>query len=65
MKILLTCPECDYQASSWSEKELMNKIIMWNHVKKAHARTAERIMRSYQTMPNNLYGVQRVVTAAF
>ncbi|HEY5383586.1 MAG TPA: hypothetical protein VIJ88_03470 [Candidatus Paceibacterota bacterium] len=58
MKIVLMCPECDYQESSSSERELMNKIIMWNHAKKAHSRTAERIMRIYKTVPNNLYGVR-------
>ncbi len=60
MKILLMCPECDYQEESSSGKELMNKIIMWNHVKVAHPHMAERIMRMYQTVPSNLYGVQQV-----
>ena len=55
MKILLRCTECDYQEQSGSDKEMMHKIIMWNHVKKAHTTMAERIMRMYQTVPNDLY----------
>lgn len=49
------CVECGYEESGSLDGQLMNKIIMWNHVKKAHPRTADRIMRSYQTLPNNLY----------
>jgi hypothetical protein len=63
MKIILMCPECDYQEVSSSGKQLMNKIIMWNHVKKAHAHSAERIMRLYQTMPDNLYDVRPAIVA--
>jgi hypothetical protein len=35
---------------------------MWNHVKHTHPRTAERIMRMYKIVPNNLYGT---ITGAF
>ena len=61
MKVLLSCIVCDHTEWGNSEKELLNKIIMWNHVKKAHASTAERIMNAYQTLPNNLYGKHAVV----
>ena len=63
MNILLMCAECHYQEPSVSEKELMNKIIMWNHVKKAHPGMAERIMRIYTTVPSDLYGVRSVAEA--
>ncbi len=58
MNIVLMCSECAYQERSAAEKELMNKIIMWNHVKKSHPKTAERIMRMYHSVPNNLLGVR-------
>ena len=60
MKVLLTCIVCDHEEWGNSDKELLNKIIMWNHVKKAHASTAERIMRTYQTLPGGLYGSRAV-----
>ncbi|MDO8518469.1 MAG: hypothetical protein Q7S26_04245 [bacterium] len=58
MKVLLMCPECEYRAGSLSEKGLLNKIIMWNHVKRAHPAAAERIMRMYKTMPADLWGAR-------
>lgn len=57
MKVTLICSECGHQEGSSSEKQLINKIIMWNHVKKVHPRTAERIMRHYKVVPNHLYGI--------
>ncbi len=60
MKIVLLCSECEYQESSFSEKELLNKIIMWNHVKKMHTAIAERVMRNYQVLPTHLYGVHTI-----
>lgn len=57
MKVLLICSECGHKESSASHKQLLNKIIMWNHVKKIHPRTADRIMRMYKIVPNNLYGI--------
>jgi predicted small metal-binding protein len=57
MNVSLLCTECDYQESASSEKELMNRIIMWNHVKGAHVGTAERIMRIYKTVPNDFFRV--------
>ena len=35
----------------------MNKIIMWNHVKKAHPYLADRIMRVYNRVPDDLYNM--------
>ena len=58
MNVVLTCTECEYQEKSLSEKELMNKIIMWNHTKKIHPGMAERIMRIYEMVPSDLYDVQ-------
>ena len=57
MKVTLICSECGHAEQSSSGKELINKIIMWNHVKKAHPQTAERIMRHYKVVPNHLYGI--------
>ncbi len=36
MKVLLTCRECGHQDWGLAEKEFMNKVIMWNHVRRAH-----------------------------
>lgn len=55
MKISLVCSECEYREGSWSEKTLMNKIIMWNHVKREHPHLAERVMREHQALPDYLY----------
>jgi hypothetical protein len=57
MQVLLSCTECDYSESGNTEKELMNKIIIWNHVKKEHPQTAERIMRIYQHVPSSLFNI--------
>ena len=57
MKITLICSECGHEALSTSDKQMINKIIMWNHVKKSHPRTAERVMRLYKVVPNHLYGI--------
>jgi hypothetical protein len=40
-----------------TEKELMNKIIIWNHVKKTHPATAERVMRIYSRVPSSLFNI--------
>jgi predicted small metal-binding protein len=58
MKVLLTCSECDFREFGSSEKELMNKIIVWNHLKHEHPRMADRIMRMYKTAPNSIFDVQ-------
>jgi hypothetical protein len=55
MKVLLTCPECDFQMEGQTDKSLMNNIVMWNHSKKVHPQTAERIMRTYQILPSHFY----------
>lgn len=62
MNVILICSECGHKERSSSDKHLMNKIIMWNHVKKAHPRTADRIMRMYKVVPSHLYGT---VTGTF
>ncbi|HWB34033.1 MAG TPA: hypothetical protein VG753_01790 [Candidatus Paceibacterota bacterium] len=58
MKVLLTCTQCNYAEWGTTDGDLMNKIIMWNHVRKAHADTAEYILRTYQTVPNDFYDVR-------
>ncbi|RJQ35396.1 hypothetical protein C4556_00330 [Candidatus Parcubacteria bacterium] len=57
-KIVLMCTECNFCETVSQEKELMNKIIMWNHMKNAHPRMAETITRMYKTVPNKLYNVR-------
>ncbi len=56
--VVLMCTECEYQVESSSEKRLMNKIIMWNHVKKTHPYMAERLTRAYQTLPHDLFDMR-------
>lgn len=58
MNILLACHECGYQEWGREGRPLMNKIIMWNHVRRAHPRTAEQIMRRFETLPDNLYRIR-------
>lgn len=58
MKILLECNECGYQEWGRESQPLMNKIIMWNHMRKAHAQKAEQIMARYQTLPADFYGTR-------
>lgn len=37
MKILLTCRECGHNESGYSGNGIMNRIKMWNHIKREHA----------------------------
>ena len=62
MQVLLSCTECEYQETGHTEKELMNKIIIWNHVKKEHPQTAERVMRVYQHVPSSLFHMHAPAT---
>lgn len=55
MQILLSCIECEFEDWGRTDSEMMNKITMWNHVRKSHAGTADHLMKMYQTLPNNLY----------
>ena len=63
MEIVLTCSECSYQGNGSSKRGMMNKIIMWNHVKRAHPSVAERIMRMHTSVPNDIYGVASTGTS--
>lgn len=60
MQILISCTECEFEDWGSTEKDLMNKITMWNHVKRSHADIAEHLMNMYQTLPNNLYTTRSV-----
>ncbi len=64
MKILLTCRGCGYEEWSTSEKTFINKVIMWNHVKKAHPGMAERLMRTYDVLPNDFFHIESSERAA-
>jgi hypothetical protein len=44
MQILLTCSECGHQEWGSTQKPLMNKIKLWNHVSKAHPTIIDRVM---------------------
>lgn len=65
MNAILMCTECDYQAAGSSERVLMNKIIMWNHMQKFHPSAAERIMRIYNRVPDDIYDMRPVGRLAF
>gem|GEM_PF-2042115 len=65
MNAILMCTECDYQAAGSLERVLMNKIIMWNHVQRVHPQVAERIMRIYNKVPDDIYDVRPVARLAF
>ena len=57
-EIVLMCTECDFSKTASQDNELMNKIIMWNHMKSAHPRIAEGITRMHKIVPNKLYNVR-------
>ena len=57
MQVLLSCTECAYEEWGTDEGHLMNKIIIWNHIKKEHPETAERVMRVYSHVPQSLFHV--------
>jgi len=57
MQVLISCVECGHSAEGHTEKELMNKIVMWNHMQKEHPATAERIMRLYNRVPTSIYTI--------
>lgn len=65
MNAILMCTECDYQAAGSLERVLMNKIIMWNHMQKFHPQVAERIMRIYNRVPDDIYNMRPVGRLAF
>ena len=65
MKIALICTECEYREGGSSEKTLMNKIIMWNHIQKFHPHVAERIIRLYNRVPDDIYDMRPVLKVAF
>lgn len=60
MKVLLSCTECDYEEWGSTDKVLMNKIIIWNHIQRAHPSTAAHIMRVYQHVPASLFHMHGV-----
>lgn len=62
MNIPLTCSECGYTVEGSADHMLMSKIVMWNHSKKAHPLTAERIMKRHQMLPNNFYDTRSPVS---
>ena len=55
MKIQLLCNECGYE--EWGSRDglLINKIKMWNHLKRAHPMLAERMMQSNDTLPSTFF----------
>ena len=58
MKILLICRRCGYEEQSTSEKTFIKKVIMWDHVKKAHPGMAERLMRTYAVLLNDFFHIE-------
>lgn len=60
MQVLISCNECDFEQWGHGEGELMNKIIMWNHVKREHPVLAARVLRMYQTVPSSIYHKEKV-----
>ncbi len=64
MNLTITCNECAYTVEGRPERALMNNVIMWNHSKKAHPLTAERLMRAYRTLPYDLYRMSPATAAA-
>lgn len=56
-KIVLMCTECSFCETGSKEKELMNEIVMWKHMKKAHPRIAES-MTKYHAVPEEPYKVR-------
>ena len=36
MKTILTCRECGHQENGDTERQLMNRIKIWNHVARVH-----------------------------
>jgi hypothetical protein len=64
MKVLLSCTECAYEEWSSSERDMMNKIIIWNHIKKEHPSTAAHILRVYQRIPGSLFHMHAAPTHA-
>lgn len=55
MKITLACNECDFTDTGYIGKELMNKIIMWNHIKVNHLKTTNRIAERNVVLPDYFF----------
>ena len=52
------CKECAYQRAGPSENSFMHKIVMWNHIKKAHPALSARVLRLHERLPENLYATK-------
>lgn len=55
MDTLLLCNQCGHEEPGSRSGTLMNKIKMWNHLKREHPMLAERIMKTHDTMPTSFY----------
>ena len=51
---ILRCNRCGHEERGGTGI-LMDRIKMWNHLKREHPLLAERIMRSHDVMPAGLY----------
>ncbi len=52
------CSECDFEEYNSAQSKLARQTTLWEHIKKEHPHMADRIMRNYQTMPDDLYQVR-------
>jgi hypothetical protein len=60
MDTLLRCNQCGAEEPGSSHGTLMNKIKMWNHLKREHPMLAERIIKTHDIMPTSFYSHIRI-----
>lgn len=52
MDIVLTCKQCGWQETGQTERLLMAKIRMWNHLNRAHPEDVEAFSRAVEERPH-------------
>ena len=66
MKTIITCRECGHQENGDTERQLMNRIKIWNHVARVHQdrhikpSQVSLVMREYSeiALPQKHYRLQ-------
>lgn len=53
-KVLLVCSECGHHEGGYSDRVLMNKIKMWNHVRRTHPDFAEHYMEELKRLQDEV-----------
>lgn len=54
MELVLTCKQCGHEEKGHTERLLMAKIRMWNHLNRVHPELTEAFTRAVEQEPKNV-----------